>query len=137
MSVFNGILDIAVAPKNESSSESVELGKLLLSIEELNLSARSFNCLDRAEVKYIAELALMSELELKNLKNLAKKSLEEISQVMEESGYPVGYNFAPETASLLKKKIEDLKSSINNQEQNNDLKSEINILKYLFLSKLN
>ncbi|MDD4505008.1 MAG: DNA-directed RNA polymerase subunit alpha [Sulfurospirillaceae bacterium] len=113
MSVFNGILDIAVAPKNESSSESVELGKLLLSIEELNLSARSFNCLDRAEVKYIAELALMSELELKNLKNLGKKSLEEIRQVMEESGYPVGFNFSTETASLLKKKIEDLKSEVN------------------------
>jgi len=113
MSVFNGILDIAVAPKSESSNENVELGKLLQSIEELNLSARSFNCLDRAEVKFIGELALMSELELKNLKNLGKKSLEEIRQVMEESGYPVGYNFSDETASLLKKKIEDLKSEAN------------------------
>ena len=113
MSVFNGILDIAVAPKSEGSNENVELGKLLQSIEELNLSARSFNCLDRAEVKFIGELALMSELELKNLKNLGKKSLEEIRQVMEESGYPVGYNFSDETASLLKKKIEDLKSEAN------------------------
>ena len=113
MSVFNGILDIAVAPKSESSNENVEFGKLLQSIEELNLSARSFNCLDRAEVKFIGELALMSELELKNLKNLGKKSLEEIRQVMEESGYPVGYNFSDQTASLLKKKIEDLKSEAN------------------------
>ena len=113
MSVFNGILDIAVTPKNESLGEGVEFGNLLQSVEELGLSARSFNCLDRAEVKYMAELALMSEVELKNLKNLGKKSLEEISQVMEESGYPVGYNFAPETASLLKKKIEDLKSEAN------------------------
>lgn len=113
MSVFNGILDIAVAPRSEASSEGVEFGKLLQSVEELGLSARSFNCLDRAEVKYMAELSLMSELELKNLKNLGKKSLEEIRQVMEESGYPVGYNFSEETASLLKKKIEDLKSEAN------------------------
>jgi DNA-directed RNA polymerase subunit alpha len=113
MSVFNGILDIAVAPKSDSSNDNVEFGKLLQPIEELNLSARSFNCLDRAEVKYIGELALMSELELKNLKNLGKKSLEEIREVMEESGYPVGYNFSDETASLLKKKIEDLKSEAN------------------------
>ncbi|AFL69336.1 DNA-directed RNA polymerase subunit alpha [Sulfurospirillum barnesii] len=113
MSVFNGILDIAVAPKSESSNENVELAKLLQSVEELNLSARSFNCLDRAEVKYIGELSLMSETELKDLKNLGKKSLEEIRQVMEESGYPVGYNFSEETASLLKKKIEDLKSEVN------------------------
>jgi DNA-directed RNA polymerase subunit alpha len=77
------------------------------------LCIHSFNCLDRAEVKFIGELALMSELELKNLKNLGKKSLEEIRQVMEESGYPVGYNFSDETASLLKKKIEDLKSEAN------------------------
>ena len=113
MSVFNGILDIAITPKTESSNDSVEFGKLLQSVEELGLSARSFNCLDRAEVKYIAELALMSELELKNLKNLGKKSLEEIRQVMEESGYPVGFNFSEETASQLKKKIEDLKSEAN------------------------
>lgn len=113
MSVFNRILDIPVVSKTEGSSQDVEFGRLLQSIEELNLSARSFNCLDRAEVKYIAELALMSELELKNLKNLGKKSLEEISQVMEESGYPVGYNFSAETSSILKKKIEDLKSEVN------------------------
>ena len=113
MSVFNGILDIAVAPKTDSSNESVEFGKLLQPVEELNLSARSFNCLDRAEVKYIGELALMSELELKNLKNLGKKSLEEITDIMEEIGYPVGYNFSDDTASQLKKKIEDLKSEAN------------------------
>ncbi len=113
MSVFNGILDIAISPRNESAGIDVEFGKLLQSVEELGLSARSFNCLDRAEVKYIAELSLMSELELKNLKNLGKKSLEEIRQVMEESGYPVGYSFSDESASLLKKKIEDLKSEAN------------------------
>lgn len=113
MSVFNGILDIAVSPSNESAGIDVEFGKLLLNVEELGLSARSFNCLDRAEVKYIAELSLMSEAELKNLKNLGKKSLEEIMQVMEESGYPVGHSFSDENASLLKKKIEDLKSEAN------------------------
>ena len=113
MSVFNGILDIAIAPKSEHSSDDVEFGKLLQSIEELGLSARSYNCLDRAEVKYIAELSLMSEIELKNLKNLGKKSLEEIRQVMEESGYPVGFNFSEETATSLAKKIQDLKSEAN------------------------
>ncbi len=111
MSVFNGVLDIDITPKEESSSESVELNKLLQSIEELNLSARSFNCLDRAEVKYVGELALMSELELKNLKNLGKKSLEEINAVMEEIGFPVGSEFSDDTVEVLKKKITDLKSN--------------------------
>jgi DNA-directed RNA polymerase subunit alpha len=112
MAVFNGVLDIDIASKEESStSTSVELNKLLQSVEELNLSARSFNCLDRAEIKYVGELALMSELELKNLKNLGKKSLEEINAVMEEIGFPVGTEFSDDTQEVLKKKIADLKSA--------------------------
>lgn len=111
MSVFNGILDIDIAPKEESGSSSVELNKLLQNIEELNLSARSFNCLDRAEIKVAGELALMSELELKNLKNLGKKSLEEINAAMEDLGFPVGSDFSDDTVEVLKKKIEDLKSN--------------------------
>ena len=111
MSVFNGVLDIDITPKQESASDSVELNKLLQSVEELNLSARSFNCLDRAEVRFVGELALMSELELKNLKNLGKKSLEEINAVMEEIGFPVGSDFSDDTIEVLKKKIADLKSN--------------------------
>ena len=111
MSVFNGVLDIDITPKEEAVSDSVELNKLLQSVEELNLSARSFNCLDRAEVRFVGELALMSELELKNLKNLGKKSLEEINAVMEEIGFPVGSDFSDDTVEVLKKKIVDLKSN--------------------------
>jgi len=111
MSVFNGVLDIDITPKEETASDTIELNKLLQSIEELNLSARSFNCLDRAEVRFVGELALMSELELKNLKNLGKKSLEEINAVMEEIGFPVGSDFSDDTVEVLKKKIADLKSN--------------------------
>ena len=113
MAVFNGVLDIDITPKEESTSSTVELNKLLQSIEELNLSARSFNCLDRAEIKFVGELALMSELELKNLKNLGKKSLEEINAVMEEIGFPVGSEFSDDTKEVLKKKIADLKSAMS------------------------
>ena len=110
MSVFNGVLDINVVQKEESNSGNVELQKLLQSIEELNLSARSFNCLDRAEVKVVGELALMDEVELKNLKNLGKKSLEEIKEDMEEIGFPVGTEFSDETVDVLTKKIAEMKS---------------------------
>ncbi len=116
MSVFQGILDIEVTTNEESVSSGIELNKLLQSIEDLNLSARSYNCLDRATVKYVGELALMDETELKNLKNLGKKSLEEIKQVMEDLEFPVGSEFADDTAETLRKKIEDLKSEINEGE---------------------
>ncbi|MEE6530728.1 DNA-directed RNA polymerase subunit alpha C-terminal domain-containing protein, partial [Campylobacter coli] len=41
-------------------------------------SARSYNCLEKAGIVYIGELALMSVNELAGLKNLGKKSLDEI-----------------------------------------------------------
>lgn len=53
----------------------------------------------------------MSELELKNLKNLGKKSLEEIKATMEEIGFPVGFEFSEDTVDVLKKKIADLKTA--------------------------
>lgn len=110
MSVFNGVLDVDVVAKEESSSASLEMKKLLQSIGELGLSARSFNCLERAEIKVIGELVLMSEKELKAIKNLGKKSFEEIVGVMEEIGFPVGADFAEDMVDTLKKKIEDLKA---------------------------
>ncbi len=113
MSVFQGILNIQVETNEVEEETSMEFGKLLQSIEDLNLSARSFNCLDRASIKFVGELALMSEVELKNLKNLGKKSLEEIKQAMEELEYPVGFEFLDDSAEVLRKKIQDLKSETN------------------------
>ncbi|WP_221254046.1 DNA-directed RNA polymerase subunit alpha [Campylobacter sp. 19-13652] len=109
MSVFKGVLDIDVNTPSPSSSN--EHSKLLASVEDLNLSARSFNCLDKAGVKFIGELALMDENELKDLKNLGKKSLDEIKAVMEEIGYPVGGDALKDSKEQLKKKIADLKNT--------------------------
>lgn len=116
MSVFKGILDIDITSQIGSGMISAEHSKLLQSVEELNLSARSFNCLDRAEVRFIGELALMDENELKELKNLGKKSLEEIKAVMEEIGYPVGGDALKDSKDQLKKKIAELKSQMSANE---------------------
>jgi len=116
MSVFKGILDIDVSAPVASSSASGEFSKLLSSVEDLNLSARSFNCLDKAEIRFIGELALMDENELKELKNLGKKSLEEIKAVMEEIGYPVGVDVLKDSKEQLRKKITELKSQMSAKE---------------------
>jgi DNA-directed RNA polymerase subunit alpha len=110
MSVFNGVLDINVASNDESNVSTGEVAKLLQSVEELGLSARSFNCLDRAGIKVVGELALMDETELKELKNLGKKSLEEIKAIMAEIGFPVGTTFSPEVVESVKKRIQEIKS---------------------------
>ena len=75
-------------------------------IEELGLSARSFNCLDRAGVHYIGEISSMTETELKNVKNLGKKSLDEIKDKLVEIGQPVGSVADEDTIEQFKKKIE-------------------------------
>ncbi|WP_169975272.1 MULTISPECIES: DNA-directed RNA polymerase subunit alpha [unclassified Campylobacter] len=116
MSVFKGVLDIDISAQTSGAMASGEHTKLLQSVEELNLSARSFNCLDRADVRFIGELALMDENELRDLKNLGKKSLEEIKAVMEEIGYPIGGNALGNSKDQLKKKIAELKTQTSPKE---------------------
>jgi len=110
ISIFSKAIDIDVSVPQNDYANSVEMKKLLQNVEDLGLSARSFNCLDRANIKRVAELSLMSEAELKGLKNLGKKSFEEITSKLESIGFPVGYKFDDEFLSVLKNKLEELKS---------------------------
>lgn len=115
MAVFREILDTEIEYKEVKEKPEVDINKLLQNIEELNLSARSFNCLDRTEIRYVGELVLMSEAELKGLKNLGKKSLEEIKSVMKDLGFPFETEAPKELTEELKKKITELKSQKKNE----------------------
>jgi len=55
-----------------------------MSIEELELSVRSFNCLKRAGINTVAELCEMSVDDMMKVRNLGKKSLDEIQLKLEE-----------------------------------------------------
>ena len=112
MSVFNKLFDLKKVQMTESNTEvnDVDLKDLLTKIEDLNLSARSFNSLDRAGIKYVGELVLMSELEVKNIKNLGKKSFEEISEKLNSIGYPLNEDLSDDIANALKEKLQQLKS---------------------------
>ncbi len=55
-------------------------------IEELDLSARSYNCLKRAAITTVSELTQKTEEEMMKVKNLGKKSLREIKEKLAESG---------------------------------------------------
>jgi len=110
MAVFKGIIDIDISDTlGRQIPNNGEHAKLFENVENLNLSARSFNCLDRADIRFIGELAIMEESELKDLKNLGKKSLEEIKAVMEEIGYPIGNQELGDKKEQLKRKLEELK----------------------------
>ena len=50
-----------------------------MSIEELELSVRSFNCLKRAGISTVEDLTNKSEAEMMKVRNLGKKSLDEVT----------------------------------------------------------
>ena len=74
--------------------EKVEIdnrSKLLsYSISSLDLSVRSYNSLKRAGIEKISDLAKMTHEEINTIKNLGKKSLEEISEKLQELGIKQG-----------------------------------------------
>ena len=57
-----------------------------MTIEELDLSVRSYNCLKRAGINTVEELANKPEEDMMKVRNLGKKSLEEVIQKLEELG---------------------------------------------------
>ena len=86
-----------------------ELRKLITPIDDLKFSARSHNSLARAEIKFFGELVLMNEKDLAEIRNLGKRSLDEIKEKMEELGYPVGTVLPEELVQNLKAKLAQLK----------------------------
>jgi DNA-directed RNA polymerase subunit alpha len=112
MSVFNQVFDLSEVTIMENSNDenSIDLKELIIKIDELNLSARSFNSLDRSGIKYVGDLALMSEVEVKNIKNLGKKSYDEIYDKLESLTYPIENTLPENVASALRRKLEQLKA---------------------------
>jgi len=63
-----------------------------MKIEELDFTVRSYNCLKKAGVNTISDLTSMTYNELLKIKNLGKKSLNEIIDKMKELGYDLDDN---------------------------------------------
>ena len=57
-----------------------------MSIEELELSVRSFNCLKRAGINTVQELCNKTPDDMMKVRNLGRKSLEEVLAKLEELG---------------------------------------------------
>jgi len=60
------------------------------SVEELELSVRSYNCLKNADIKTIGELVQRTEAEMLKTKNFGRKSLNEIKEILSEMGLSFG-----------------------------------------------
>ena len=82
MSKFRGNEDETAAMSTETENNIEDM-----KIEELDFTVRSYNCLKKAGVNTISDLTSMSYIELLKIKNLGRKSLNEIIDKMKELGY--------------------------------------------------
>jgi DNA-directed RNA polymerase subunit alpha len=64
-----------------------------ISVEELELSVRSYNCLKNANIQTIRELVQKSENEMLKTKNFGRKSLNEIKEILQKMGLSLGMKF--------------------------------------------
>lgn len=88
--------------------------KLILGINEIELSVRSTNCLNGANIETIGELVVMPEPKLLQFRNFGKKSLNEIKAKLSEMGLSLGMDLTELgiTQDNVKDKIKKIKEEI-------------------------
>jgi len=87
LNIFVGLTDEALNAEIMVEKEEDQKEKVLeMTIEELDLSVRSYNCLKRAGINTVQELANKSEEEMMKVRNLGRKSLEEVQHKLDELG---------------------------------------------------
>jgi len=74
-------IEVMVEKEEDGREKTLEMP-----IEELDLSVRSYNCLKRAGINYVHELTQKTENEMVKVRNLGKKSLEEVQQKLAQLG---------------------------------------------------
>ncbi len=89
-------IDLSEAAKNTQimveKEESKTARVLEMSIEDLELTVRSFNCLKRAGISTVQDLANKTEADMMKVRNLGKKSLDEVTNKL----HSLGLDFAQE-----------------------------------------
>lgn len=83
--------------EKESVDEEWEMTRqnLLRSVDELELSVRSHNCLENADIKTIADLVTKTDQEMLKTRNFGRKSLNEIKEILASMGLRLGMDISP------------------------------------------
>jgi DNA-directed RNA polymerase subunit alpha len=90
---------VAETPQQEAKLNE----NLFRSVDELELSVRSANCLQQANIRTIGDLVQKTEAEMLKTKNFGRKSLKEIKEILAEMGLSLGMkleNWPPKTAPV-------------------------------------
>jgi len=115
MNVFINFQEEEIERKVEAEKGEKLLNEnLFRTVEELELSVRSANCLKNANMTYIYELVQKTEAELLRTKNFGRKSLEEIKEKLAKMGLHIGIKLpdlpSPEEIEARRKKMEEEES---------------------------
>ena len=87
LDIFVNLTDEAKNAEIMVEKEETQKEKMLeMTIEELDLSVRSYNCLKRAGINTVQELTNKSEPEMIKVRNLGRKSLEEVKAKLHDLG---------------------------------------------------
>ena len=93
LNIFINLDEVDEQP-SEGASEPARAGAgnehLDKSVEELELSVRSYNCLKNANIRTIRELVQKTEPEMLKTKNFGRKSLNEIKEILSSMGLSLG-----------------------------------------------
>jgi len=91
LSLFVGDGFVVEAEEPEIEDETPQFNENLYKrIDEIELSVRSANCLENADIKYLGELCVRTEAEMLRTKNFGRKSLNEIKEILIEMGVELG-----------------------------------------------
>jgi DNA-directed RNA polymerase subunit alpha len=108
-------MNFDVEPKEEVEEEvdeeSEKVRELMnRSVDELELSVRSSNCLQAAQIRTIGELVTKTESEMLKYRNFGRKSLKEISEILKNMNLGFGMNMDEILGSQLQKEKEEVTS---------------------------
>ena len=82
ISLTDQVIPVSMVQPEDDKKDKV----LEMTIEELDLSVRAYNCLKRAGINSVAELVQRNEDDMMKVRNLGRKSLEEVQQKLEALG---------------------------------------------------
>ena len=91
LSIFINFEETNEPVEETVSEEAAKLNENLdKSVDELELSVRSANCLQNANIRYIGELVQKTEAEMLKTKNFGRKSLNKIKEILAGMGLSLG-----------------------------------------------
>ena len=98
LSIFVNFEETAVPVGGDERGDAPANENLYRPVDDLELTVRSANCLQNADIKFIGELVQKTEQEMLKTKNFGRKSLNEIKEFLHEMGLSLGMkleNFPP------------------------------------------